>query len=192
MVDIFESWPICYPFLLRTPGSPLRQSNKGRQFNIRRMKQSDITLLTEFMRSLSTPTLWMRFFVPYPSLSDEAISREIARLNKILAANGSVLVVTCHKGEKEEIIGIGEMIPDKELFTTAELAVTIGDAYQGEGIGNALMLQLAQEAARKGVVTLQAEAMAQNKPMLRLWTKLGLPYSFHTRQSMTSMLAQLG
>jgi acetyltransferase len=156
------------------------------------MKQSDSPLLTEFMRSLSSPTLWMRFFVPYPALSDEAISREIARLNQILAANGQVLVVTTYNGEKEEIIGIGEMIPNKELPATAELAVLIGDAYQGEGIGSATMLQLVEEAARKGVTTLQAEAMAQNRAMLRLWTKLGLPYSFHTRQSMTNMLAQLG
>jgi acetyltransferase len=192
MIDIFETWSIYYPFLLQTPGSLLRQSRKGRQYNIRRMKQSDSPLLTEFMRSLSSPTLWMRFFVPYPALSDEAISREIARLNQILAANGQVLVVTTYNGEKEEIIGIGEMIPNKELPATAELAVLIGDAYQGEGIGSATMLQLVEEAARKGVTTLQAEAMAQNRAMLRLWTKLGLPYSFHTRQSMTNMLAQLG
>lgn len=191
MFNLYESWSISYPITLQTPGNLLRQSRKGRAFNIRRMEQTDAPLLANFLGSLSSPTLWMRFFVPYPSLSEEAISREILRLSQIAKSNGSVLVATRYAEGEEEIIGIGEMIPDKELYNAAELAITIRDDYQGEGLGSALTNQLVHEATKRGIGTIKAETMAQNRPMLRIWTKLGRPYSFQTRQSITTMLAQL-
>lgn len=191
MFNLYESWPASYPISLRTPGSMLRQSRKGRQFNIRSLKSSDAALLADFMGGLSSTTLWKRFFVAYPSLSQETIGQEIRRLNKICNSNGSVLLATCYTENKEEIIGIGEMIPDEEIYTTAELALLIRDDYQGEGLGSALASQLVREATKKGIATLQAETWVQNRPMLQIWTKLGLPYSFRTRQSITSMLAQL-
>ena len=186
-----KSWPINYPFIPQTPGNLLRQSRKGRAFNLRPLEQIDTPLLANFLSRLSSTTLWLRFFAPYPSLSGEAIDREILRLNQINQSNGSVLVATRYAEGKEEIIGIGELIPDQELNTTAELAITIRDDYQGEGLGSALANQLVHKATNKGMTTLQAETMAQNWPMLRIWTKLGLPYSFQTRQSFTTMLAHL-
>jgi acetyltransferase len=191
MFNLCETWPINDSFIPQSPGNLLRQSRKGRAFNLRPLEQIDTPLLANFLSSLSSTTLWLRFFAPYPSLSGAAIDREILRLNQINQSNGSVLVATRYAEGKEEIIGIGELIPDQELNTTAELAITIRDDYQGEGLGSALANQLVHKAANKGMTTLQAETMAQNRPMIRIWTKLGFPYSFQTRQSFTTMLAHL-
>ena len=191
MNAFFENLSINYPPLPRTPGAILRKSRKGRPYNIRPLRQSDGPLLAEFMSGLSSNTLLKRFFVAYPSLSDTAIDQEIQRINNTLKLNGSVLVATHYAEGQEEIIGIGEMIPDKELHLTAELALTVRDDYQGEGLGSALAHQLVNEASKKGLTTLQAESFVYNRPMLRIWTKLGLPYSFQTSHTITTMLARL-
>jgi RimJ/RimL family protein N-acetyltransferase len=191
MFEVYEDWYRNHPIILQTPGSMLRQSRKGRTFNIRQLEKTDAGLLADFMGHLSPVTLWLRFFVPYPALSGEAISQEIIRLNQIGKSDGVVLVGTRHVDGQEEIIAVGEMIPDKDVFSTAEIALTVRDDYQGEGIGSAMAIQLVQAAAKKGISILQAEALVQNLAMLRIWRKLGLPYDFCTRQSTTTMQAWL-
>lgn len=192
MFMVYEDWPANSLATVQTPETQLYQSKKGRGFNIRHLEESDTALLTDFMSRLSSSTLWTRFFVPYPSLSDEVINRELARLKQISNSNGAVLVATTYVDGKQEIIAVVEIIPREELFSTAELALTIRDDYQGEGIGSALALQLVEEATKKGIATLRAEAMAHNQTILHLWTKLGLPYSFHTHHNITDMIAWLG
>lgn len=177
--------------LRQTPGSLLRRSRKGREFNIRPFLPADEKRVAEFLGSLSASTLLKRYFVGYNALSETAIDLEISRLNRVRQDNGSVLVVTIFAEGKEEIVGMGEMIPLEDLYQTAELAVTVRDDYQGEGLGSSLMSQLVREAVKKGITILQAETLAYNRPMLQIWTKLGLQYSFHTSQSVTSMVARL-
>lgn len=191
MYSFFENLAIDYPHLPHTPGSILRKSRKGRPFNIRPLRQSDEPLLADFMSRLSSDTLLKRFFVAYTALSETAINQQIQRIKNISKANGSVLVASYFAGDKEEVVGIGEAIPDKDLFLMAEMALTIRDDYQGEGLGSALANQLVNEASKKGITTLQAETFAYNLPMLRIWTKLGLPHSFNTSHSITRMIARL-
>lgn len=191
MLEVYEGWYTTHLGILPTPEASLHQSRKERSFTIRHLEESDASLLTNFMNRLSQSTLWMRFFVPYPRLSEEKISQEIARLNHICTSNGTVLVASNYVEGKEQIIAIGEVIPEKELVSTAELALTIRDDFQGEGIGSAMAQQLLQEAGKKGITTLRAEAMAQNRIILLMWTKLGLPYSFNTYANITNMLAWL-
>jgi GNAT superfamily N-acetyltransferase len=73
----------------------------------------------------------------------------------------------------------------------AEVALTVRDDFQGEGIGSALALQLVNEARKKGLTTLRAETLYHNQPMRRIWPKLGLPYSFQASYDVTIMLALL-
>jgi RimJ/RimL family protein N-acetyltransferase len=191
MERFFENLLIDFPRLPMTPGTILRHSRQGRPFNIRSFKQSDELLLADFLTRLSSETPLKRYFVGYNSLSQTAIIQELLRLNNVSKVNGSVLVVTSYAGKSEEVVGIGEVTPDKSLYLTAEMALTIRDDYQGEGVGIALANLLVNEASRKGIATLQAETLSYNRPMLRIWAKLGLPYSFQTQHSITTMLAWL-
>lgn len=191
MFGFMENLSLHSPPVRQTPGSILRRSRKGRAFNIRPLKPSDKKLVAEFLGRLSSATLLRRYFVGYNTLSETVIEMEISRINQVCKENASVLVATAYAGSREEIIGMGEMIPLKELYLTAELALAVRDDYQGEGLGSALTGQLVREASKKGVTTLQAETLAYNQPMLKIWTKLGLPHSFHTSQSITTMCARL-
>ena len=191
MHEFLENRYFDAPVISRTPGSILRRTRKGRAYNMRPLKQDDVQLLTNFFSRLSASTLLKRYFVGYNSLSDTAIDQEILRLNQICKAGGKVLVTTCYIEGLEEIVGLGELIQLEEFYLTAELALTIRDDYQGEGIGSALSIQLVNEARKRGLVTLRAETMALNRPMIQIWTKLGLPYSFKTSASITTMTALL-
>jgi GNAT superfamily N-acetyltransferase len=56
----------------------------------------------------------------------------------------------------------------------AELAFGVIDAYQGHGIGSALMRHLTSLARAGGIKELIAEVLPQNIPMLKVFQKSGL------------------
>jgi ribosomal protein S18 acetylase RimI-like enzyme len=58
---------------------------------------------------------------------------------------------------------------------SAELAFTVEDDYQGQGIGSALLRHLVSLARAAGLQELTAEVMSDNTPMLRVFEKSGLP-----------------
>jgi ribosomal protein S18 acetylase RimI-like enzyme len=55
----------------------------------------------------------------------------------------------------------------------AELAFTVIDDYQGKGLGAALMRHVLQIAIASGLSQLTAEVLPENRPMLRLFEKIG-------------------
>src|SRR5271168_796011 len=59
----------------------------------------------------------------------------------------------------------------------AEVAFAIVDAYQGLGIGSALMRHLATLGRDAGLRELIAEVLAENVPMLNVFERSGLPIS---------------
>lgn len=59
----------------------------------------------------------------------------------------------------------------------AEFACVVADAWQGQGLGSALLLTLALLAREQGVEEWVAEVLSENRPMLTLLRGLGLPLS---------------
>ena len=55
----------------------------------------------------------------------------------------------------------------------AEVAFAVADGYRGRGVGMRLLEQLAARAAELGIKRFVAEVMAQNEPMLRVFSKAG-------------------
>jgi RimJ/RimL family protein N-acetyltransferase len=56
---------------------------------------------------------------------------------------------------------------------TADVAVTVADAWQGRGLGAALLQQLSQRALEVGIRHFTAEILAENRAMLALLRALG-------------------
>src|SRR5207253_5030087 len=56
---------------------------------------------------------------------------------------------------------------------TAEFALAVADAWQGQGIGRLLLSRLERRAAAEGVSRLFGEVLPENKPMQRLAESLG-------------------
>jgi ribosomal protein S18 acetylase RimI-like enzyme len=57
----------------------------------------------------------------------------------------------------------------------AEVAFTVVDQYQGQGLGAALMRHLAAIAQAAGLKELIAEVLPDNVPMLKVFEKSGFP-----------------
>jgi GNAT superfamily N-acetyltransferase len=56
----------------------------------------------------------------------------------------------------------------------------IADALQGKGLGTALLCQLAQAADELGIQVLDAEVLAENHKMLRVFRDCGYPVKIHS------------
>ena len=150
MVEVYEDWYITHLGIVQPPQIEVHQSKKGRTFTIRHLKASDTHHLIDFMSRLSQATLWLRFFVPYPRLSDEVIRQEITRLNRIRNSNGAVLVALSEVEGKEEIIGIGSITRTKLLKrfgSLANLAQASEEDLREAGLSERIVRQLRSELA---------------------------------------------
>jgi acyl-CoA synthetase (NDP forming)/GNAT superfamily N-acetyltransferase len=71
----------------------------------------------------------------------------------------------------EQIVGVGSFEPIQP--GEAEMAFLVDDAVQGRGIGTLLLEQLAALAHERGIRELKAETLADNGPMLSVFTRSG-------------------
>jgi GNAT superfamily N-acetyltransferase len=71
------------------------------------------------------------------------------------------------------LVGVARYICAANRPDTAELAVVVGDAWQGRGLGRALLALLTDRARANGVRRGRAVVLAQNTPALRLLGTLG-------------------
>ena len=73
----------------------------------------------------------------------------------------------------EQQLGVARCALDDEVPTRWDFAVVIGDAWQGQGLGEALLRCLIQRAREAGVPELSSVALAENRRMLTLARRLG-------------------
>ena len=66
-----------------------------------------------------------------------------------------------------EIVGECRFIRLPDQPDTAEVGVTVVDAWQGRGLGSALLARLSEHALQAGVEYFTAEVLAENRTMLR-------------------------
>ena len=72
-----------------------------------------------------------------------------------------------------EIVGECRFIRLPDQPDTAEVGVTVVDAWQGRGLGSALLARLSERALEAGVEYFTAEVLAENRTMLALLPSLG-------------------
>lgn len=78
---------------------------------------------------------------------------------------------------REKMLGVARLMGDPD-GSTAELAVTVGDPWHGKGIGAALMGDLLDIAAARGMEHLWGILLPENTQMLALARKAGCRVSF--------------
>ena len=70
-------------------------------------------------------------------------------------------------------IGIARFIRMREHRETAEVAITVIDAFQGSGLGTALLAVLFLMAQNRGITTLRAVVLIENSTMTSWFRRLG-------------------
>ena len=153
-----------YPWQYESQGETV----DGQPFFIRPIRPSDADLLIDHFHSLSSRSIYMRFFSPVKQLSRDML----IRLTQIDYDREIALVALMGKEQNQKMAGVCRIIvfPDK---TQAEFALAVSDDWQGKGIGSSLLTQCLKAARQMGIRRVIGCVLAENTQMLKLGRKLG-------------------
>jgi len=139
----------------------------GLKLFVRPIKPEDASLLEELFNALSEESVYYRFFTPMKTLSRKTLAYFTQ-----LDYDRDMALVAIHKTQPEEqILGVARLMT-KPGGTDPEFAVTVGDPWQGKGVGAALMDQLMAIAKERGMESIWGLVLAENTHMLALARKL--------------------
>ena len=139
-------------------------ASDGGVVHLRPILPSDADALLEFHSRLSPRTRYLRFFGAYPRIPP----RDLERFTVVDHHNQVAFVgVLGH-----EIVAVGRYV---RLGTTdsAEVAFVVRDDHQGRGLGSILLEHLAAAARENGIQRFEAEVLAENHQMVRVFRDAG-------------------
>ena len=144
----------------------------GVTVKIRAIRPSDKAGVVDAFGKLDPESVYTRFFHAKRSLSDQ----ELKAATEVDFENVVALVVTTESGGNETIIGGGRYLAFGVLGErSAEIAFVVEEDYHGLGIASRILKHLTRIAREKGVSRFEAEVLPQNKAMLAVFSRSGLP-----------------
>jgi GNAT superfamily N-acetyltransferase len=127
---------------------------------IRPASAADMGALTDFFAGLSTQTRYLRFFAP--------VMPGTGLIRRMSGGDGHVDAVVAVRGGV--IIGHGMTVDQAgpNGTRTADVGVVVADAWQGLGVGSALLRALTDGARARGVTSLTMDVLPGNRRMIAL------------------------
>jgi acetate---CoA ligase (ADP-forming) len=145
----------------------------GSTVHVRPVRAEDAPAVRAFFERLSPESIGLRFFCGFPDL-DRAVrwATDVEDQHRygLIATSSADGRVVAHAGWERE--------PDRP--ERAEIAFTIADVMQHNGLGTILLGQLTQAAEQAGVAVLSAEVLPQNHRMLHVFRDSGFPLTTRT------------
>ena len=145
----------------------------GTPVTIRVMRPDDHDRLVNAFAKLDPSTIYTRFFSYRKEIPQNAFE-QIAAIDFVELAG---LVATVGTGSDETVIGgasyVGGIAEDGKRF--AEVAFTVEEDYQGQGLATKLFGALLAIARRHGIERFTADVLSGNAPMLAVFGRAGLP-----------------
>jgi acetyltransferase len=121
---------------------------------------TDTGALAAFFAGLSAETRYLRFFAP--------VTPGPAMLRRLSGGDGRADVVVAVRG----VVVIGHAMAVDEAgplgSRTADVGVVVADAWQGLGVGTALMHALTARARARAITSLTMDVLPGNRRMLAL------------------------
>ncbi|MGQ0547341.1 MAG: bifunctional acetate--CoA ligase family protein/GNAT family N-acetyltransferase [Betaproteobacteria bacterium] len=139
---------------------------EGTRVRVRPMRPEDGELEQRFFDSLSERSRYQRFMQYLPHLPQPML----ARFTQLDYDRELALVVTNPSGS--DFLAVGRYAPNAD-GRTAEFALVVGDAWQGKGLGRALLERLCTYAREAGYEALYGHILDANQAMLDLASRLG-------------------
>lgn len=128
---------------------------------MRQARGGDCEAIRVFLAGLSPRTRYLRFFTGAPSVT--------AAMLRLLAggAPGTDVVVATAAGV---IIGhaMAADAAGRHGTRVTDIGVAVADAWQGQGVGSALMSAVADAARARGSSTLVMDVLAENRQVLAM------------------------
>ena len=148
-----------------------KTTKKGFHLLLRPVNISDEPLVKDFLYSLSDQSIYRRFFSARTDMPHEYLQEFVV----IDYTQRMVILAMLDKGEKEEIVGMGQYAINENTHT-ADLALVVRDDFQNRGIGTELVSYLTFLAKKQGLLGFTVDILVDNKPMLhvlRIFEKMG-------------------
>ena len=152
-------------------------ASDGGVVHLRPILPSDADALVAMHSRLSERTRYLRYFGPYPYISPRDLERftvvdHRTRVAFIALLGDEIIAV----GRYEGLPGPGEDdVADPPR--SAEVAFVVQDDHQGRGLGSILLEHLSASAREVGVRRFEAEVLAENHQMVRVFRDAGYQVS---------------
>ena len=136
----------------------------GQRIAFRYIRPDDKERLSAALERLSPESQRRRFLTAKPRFS----ASELRYLTEIDGID-HVAVLAVLADQPDAIVGVGRFVRVRDLPDTAEVAIVVGDAFQGQGLGRELGRRLADEARDRSIRRFTATLLNDNVAAHRLF-----------------------
>jgi RimJ/RimL family protein N-acetyltransferase len=162
----------------------------GQSVTVRAIRPEDKEKIDRAFHNLEKESIYTRFFTHKTELTDG----DLKRFTEIDFDRELGLVVTRGSDAEEVIIGSGRYFAfegtDGERH--AEVAFTVEEDYQGQGMARLILRHLTAIARSRGIVYFDAEVLPENQAMLAAFARSGLPMTQHYSGDVVHVTLSLG
>lgn len=151
------------PISLTFHGGAALRLRSGLDVRVRPAGPADAEAIQAFVRRLSDTSRRLRFFATIRELAPAML----ARLTDSAGRPGLVLLAEANDGETCSTVALAQYAPDED-DGACDLALVVADAWQGLGLGRALMGLLIQSARDARCVRAVVDVLRDNEAMLAL------------------------
>jgi acetyltransferase len=148
-------------------GATLRLRN-GRSVHVRPVRPADAESIQAFVRRLSDASRRLRFCAAIRELAPAML----ARLTEPADQRERVFLVEAPDGESRSVVALAQYAPGDD-DATCDLALVVADAWQGLGLGSALIGMLIRSARNARCARAVADVLRDNEAMLALGRACG-------------------
>ncbi len=149
-------------------------SKRGKLIRVRQIRADEAYLLLDLFAHMSSESRYQRFLQTVDHISKQRLWDEAAHIARQSEAGDVCLGgFVMNKRGQETLVGAARYV--QVDAGSVEIALSIRDDYQNQGVGTGLLALLIGEARERGVSQIVATVQNDNERMLHLLHLLDLP-----------------
>jgi acyl-CoA hydrolase/GNAT superfamily N-acetyltransferase len=141
----------------------------GEEAFVRPIRPDDESLIREMFYEFSEQTIYLRYHAAIKAMPHNKLQ---VFCNVDYDTEMALIALVGSPGD-ERVIGVGRYMTDAAK-QSAEVAFTVSDAYQRNGLGTYLFERLVEIAKSKGIRYFHAYVLVENSGMLKIFHRSGL------------------
>lgn len=163
----------------------------GTPVTVRAPRPDDRERIRRAFHALDPQSVYMRLFRYKKDLTED----ELTRLTEPDFDRHLTLLVTLGEGDDETVIAAANCVviePPPQPARSADVAFTVEEDYQGQGLASMLLRHLIAIGRARGLERLEADVLAGNAAMLKVFARSGLPTTQTREDGVLHLVMTLG